>query len=106
MGREEFAVEVGDGDPAVVPAGLVDVLGDVGPDDALGGVVGAAWFPTHAEYCPDRGVDCVLVAADDDDGGSAVPGDVGTGGVRDQSQVLVSKEVLDDLGTEFALHER
>ena len=45
MGGEQLAVEVGDGDPVVIPARLVDVLGDGGPDEALGGVVGAAGSP-------------------------------------------------------------
>ena len=103
---EERTLQVGGAGPAVVVAGVVDVVDDAAPDDPLRWVVGAARFAADAEHRPHRLARRCLIAADDDHGRRTVAGDVGTGGVRHQLQVLPGQELLDQRRAEFTLHER
>ena len=77
-----------------------------GPDDALGGIIRAAWFAANAQDCADSRTDWWLITADDDDRGSAVAGNIGTRSVNDKSQVLMCEEVFNQLSAELAFHER
>src|SRR6266487_995721 len=80
---EEPPFMISNGDPAVIPAGFVNMLDDRGPDDALGWIVRLARFASRAQYCAYFRSDRLLVAADNDNGGGAVAGDVGAGSVGD-----------------------
>ena len=60
----------------------------------------------NTQDCANGRTDRSLVTADDDDGWGAVAGDVGARGVRDETQVLMGEEILDELRAELALHER
>src|SRR5664280_544336 len=106
MSRQGRSRKVSDGDPAVVPAGLVDVFDDRAPDDALGGIIRAAWLPTHTQHSPHRRAYRPLVAPDQNDRWGAVAGDVRAGRVRDQPQVPVGQDLLDELAAKLAFHER
>ena len=68
MRRQQLSVKVSDGDPAVVPAGIINVLDDrrqTMPLAAFSGSPGSPRMPSTARTVDPTGA---LVAADDDDG--------------------------------------
>ena len=70
----ERPVEVGDSDPSVVPAGLIDVLDDRRPDDSPSPGPPVARLASDAKDCANRRADWRLVTADDDNCRCAVAG--------------------------------
>src|SRR5260370_17379224 len=76
------------------------------PDNAFGRVVWVTRFAAHAEDGANRRPDGLLIATDYDHCRSSAPWNVSARGVRDQTQIPLRKESLDELGAEFTLHER
>src|SRR6266702_7617569 len=106
MCAEPLPVEICNSNPVIVPAGVVHVLDNRCPDNSIGRIVRSARFTSRSQHCTYHRADRSLVTTYDNDGRSAVAGDIGTRGICDETQVLLGQEVFDQLCAKLALHKR
>ena len=87
MGASGSTIKVSDGDPFVVPSGLVDMVLNGTTKRGLCRVLWAARLAADSQYGPYCGGRWVLVAADDYDGGRTMTWNVGAGCVGDKLKI-------------------
>jgi hypothetical protein len=98
--------QFGDTDEGALRAGLVDLPHDGRPHERLRRIFGCAGLAADAHHGADGAGDGLAVAAEEDDSGRAVSGDIRTGGVHYVGEIPARDELLDELLAELPLHER
>ena len=84
---------------------MVDLAHDGAPHQPLRRVSGRAGFALDAHHGAHARIHRRAVAAQQDDGGRAVAGDVGAAGIHHMGQVQAGQHLLDQLRPKLALHK-